>query len=81
VAELRADGQVEERRDADSGRSGWRLRGRVESRVRGADGLEIADAYEGLTGWNPVSAAMAGDLLALAVVERLDKALTAHWDK
>lgn len=80
-ASLHASGQIEERRDADSGRSGWRFRGKVATRLRGSGSLDLADEYEGLTGFNPVSATMAGDLLALAVVQRLDKALTAFWDK
>lgn len=80
AASVHATGQIEERRDADSGRSGWRFRGKVATRVRGSGNLDLADEYEGLTGFNPVSATMAGDLLALAVVQRLDKALTAFWD-
>ena len=81
VASVHASGQIEERRDADSGRSGWRFRGKVATHLRGAGGLDLADEYEGITGFNPVSASMAGDLLALAVVQRLDKALTVLWDK
>lgn len=80
AASVHATGQIEERRDADSGRSGWRFRGKVATRVRGSGNLDLADEYEGLTGFNPVSATMAGDLLALAVVQRLDRALTAFWD-
>lgn len=81
VASVHAAGQIEERRDAHSGKSGWRFRGKIATQVRGTGGLDLADEYEGLTGFNPVSAAMAGDLLALAVVQRLDKALSALWDK
>ncbi|MCW5636664.1 MAG: hypothetical protein KIT17_25265, partial [Rubrivivax sp.] len=81
VAGLHASGQIEERRDADGGRSGWRFRGKVATHLRGGGDLDLVDEYEGLTGYNPVSAAMAGDLLALAVVQRLDKALTALWEK
>lgn len=80
AASVHAAGQIEERRDADSGRTGWRFRGKVATRLRGSGNLDLADEYEGLTGFNPVSATMAGDLLALAVVLRLDKALTAFWD-
>ncbi|MBL8288969.1 MAG: hypothetical protein JNL85_13375 [Rubrivivax sp.] len=80
TASVHASGQIEERRDADSGRTGWRFRGKVATRLRGSGNLDLADEYEGLTGFNPVSATMAGDLLALAVVQRLDKALTAFWD-
>jgi hypothetical protein len=78
---IAANGQIEERKDADSGRTGWRFRGQVQTRLAGAGGVDLAERYEGLTGWNPVSASMAGDLLALAVVKRLEAALDAYWSK
>jgi hypothetical protein len=79
--ELQADGTVEERRDPESGNTNWRFRGKIRSTVQGPDAVEILDEYEGLTGWNNVSASMAGDLLALAVTRRLDTALNAFWEK
>jgi hypothetical protein len=77
--ELRAEGAVQERKDSEDARAGWRFQGKLRSAARGPGGLDLADDYEGLTGWNPVSAQMATDLLALNALKRLDNALNAFW--
>lgn len=79
--EMHAQGSVQARPDSEAARAGWRFQGQVRSAARGAGQLDVADAYEGLTGWNPVSAQMATDLLALGVVKRLETALNAFWEK
>lgn len=77
---LRAEGRVQERPAADGSRPAWRFQGQLKSRASGPAELDIADDYEGLTGWNPVSAQMAADLLALAAVKRFDAALARFWE-
>ena len=78
---LRAEGAVQERKDSEEARAGWRFQGKLRAGAQGAGQLDVADDYEGLTGWNPVSAQMATDLLALSAVRRLEAALNAFWDK
>jgi hypothetical protein len=78
--ELRAEGAVQERKDSEDSRAGWRFQGKLRATARGPAGLDLADEYEGLTGWNPVSAQMATDLLALNALKRLDNALNAFWN-
>jgi hypothetical protein len=77
--ELRAEGTVQERKDSEDARAGWRFQGKLRTTARGPAGMDLADEYEGLTGWNPVSAQMATDLLALNALKRLDNALNAFW--
>jgi len=77
---LRAEGRVQERPGSDGSRPAWRFQGQLKSRAQGPAELDIADDYEGLTGWNPVSPQMAADLLALAAVKRLDAALARFWE-
>ena len=78
--EMRAEGAVQERKDSEETRAGWRFQGKLRTTARGPAGLDLADEYEGLTGWNPVSAHMATDLLALNALKRLDNALNAFWN-
>lgn len=78
--EVRAEGVVQERKDSEDSRAGWRFQGRLRSSARGPAGLDLSDDYEGLTGWNPVSAQMATDLLALNALKRLDNALQNFWN-
>jgi hypothetical protein len=77
---LRAEGRVQERPPSDGSRPAWRFQGQLKSRASGPSELDLADDYEGLTGWNPVSPEMAADLLALAAVKRLDTALARFWE-
>jgi hypothetical protein len=77
---LRAEGRVQERPPSDGSRPAWRFQGQLKSRASGPAELDLADDYEGLTGWNPVSPQMAADLLALAAVKRLDSALARFWE-
>ena len=77
---LRAEGRVQERPPSDGGRPAWRFQGQLKSRASGPSELDLADDYEGLTGWNPVSPEMDADLLALAAVKRLDTALARFWE-
>jgi hypothetical protein len=79
--ELRAEGEIEERRDAESGRPSWRFRGRIRSLVQGPEIPEIVDNYETQTGWQSTGAAFQTDLLAVLVATRLDATLTANWGK
>ena len=79
--DLRAEGAVQERKDGEESRAGWRFQGKLRALASGPAGLDVADEYEGLTGWNPVSAQMATDLLALSALKRLDAALNAFWSR
>ncbi len=77
--ELSASGKLLQR-SAD-GAPQYSFQGRMQSSAQGPEQLSIVDEYEGVTGWNPISAAMASDLLALAVFKKFDAALTAYWEK
>ena len=48
-----------------------------------ASGLKVSspidDAYQALTGWNPVSDAMATDILAISAARRLVERIGQSW--
>ena len=75
---LTAEGRVGTRKDAEDNTPGYRFEGTVNSQVRGLDS-PIDDSYQALTGWNPVSAAMATDILAITAAKRLVERIGQSW--
>lgn len=75
---LNADGRIGKRQDPEDKSAGYRFEGTVSSQVRGLDS-PIDDAYEAMTGWNPVSDAMATDILALNAAKRLVERIGQSW--
>lgn len=78
---ITATGTVKKRTDPESQTALYRFEGLIVTAFKGPNQIDIADQYEGITGWNPVSAAMTTDILALNVVSRLDAAISKHWEK
>jgi hypothetical protein len=78
LIKLNADGRVGTRQDPDDKSTAWRFEGTVSSQVRGLDS-PIDDSYQALTGWNPVSDAMAVDILALSAAKRLVDRIGQSW--
>jgi len=76
-----ATGAMKKRVDAESQTTFYRFEGVINTAFNGPDQVDIVDQYEGITGWNPVSAAMTTDVLALNVTSRLDAAINKHWEK
>jgi hypothetical protein len=66
------------RKDPEDKSMAYRFEGTVTSLVRGLDS-PIDDAYQALTGWNPVSEAMAADILALSAAQRLVERIGQSW--
>ncbi|MES2298070.1 MAG: hypothetical protein V4582_13580 [Pseudomonadota bacterium] len=79
--EISASGAVRQQSGADGAGARYRFEGKVHATLRGPEQLNLVDDYEGITGWNNVSAAMTTDLLALAATKKLDAALNAYWEK
>jgi hypothetical protein len=75
---LTADGRTAKRQDPDDKSTGYRFEGSVTTQVRGLDS-PIDDSYQALTGWNPVSDAMATDILALSAAKRLVERIGQSW--
>lgn len=75
---LQADGRMASRQDPDASATVHRFEGTVTGAVRGLDS-PIDDAYQALTGWNPVSPAMAADILALNAAQRLMERISQSW--
>jgi len=75
---LVADGRVSSRTDPEDKTPGHRFEGTVSAQVRGLDS-PIDDSYQALTGWNPVSPAMATDILALSAAKRLVERIGQSW--
>lgn len=75
---LMADGRVSSRADPEDKSMGHRFEGTVSAQVRGLDS-PIDDSYQALTGWNPVSTAMATDILALSAAKRLVERIGQSW--
>ena len=75
---LTADGRVSSRPDPEDKTMGYRFEGTVSAQVRGLDS-PIDDAYQALTGWNPVSSAMATDILAISAAKRLVERIGQSW--
>lgn len=75
---LMADGRVSSRTDPEDKTMGHRFEGTVSAQVRGLDS-PIDDSYQALTGWNPVSTAMATDILALSAAKRLVERIGQSW--
>jgi len=75
---LMADGRVSTRKDPEDKTPGYRFEGTVTSQVRGLDS-PIDDSYQALTGWNPVSDAMATDILAISSAKRLVDRIGQSW--
>jgi hypothetical protein len=75
---LDAEGRIGKRQDPDDKSTGYRFEGAVKSQVRGLDS-PIDDTYQALTGWNPVSDAMATDILALSAAKRLIERIGQSW--
>jgi len=73
-----ADGRVSSRTDPEDKTPGHRFEGTVSAQVRGLDS-PIDDSYQALTGWNPVSTAMATDILALSAAKRLVERIGQSW--
>lgn len=78
LIKLNADGRIGKRQDPEDKSSGFRFEGTVTSQVRGLDS-PIDDSYQALTGWNPVSDAMATDILALSAAKRLVERIGQSW--
>ncbi len=75
---LDAEGRTSKRQDPEDRSTGYRFEGTVKSQVRGLES-PIDDAYQALTGWNPVSDAMATDILALSAAKRLVERIGQSW--
>ncbi len=73
-----AEGRVSSRTDPEDKTQGHRFEGTVTVQVRGLDS-PIDDSYQALTGWNPVSTAMATDILALSAAKRLVERIGQGW--
>jgi len=78
LIKLNADGRMGTRQDPEDKSTTWRFEGTVSSQVRGLDS-PIDDSYQALTGWNPVSDAMAADILALNAAKRLVERIGQSW--
>jgi hypothetical protein len=78
---ISATGAIKKRVDTESETTFYRFEGVINTTFHGPNQVDIADQYEGITGWNPVSAAMTSDVLALNVASRLDAAISKHWEK
>jgi hypothetical protein len=76
-----AVGTIKKRTDPDTQAILYRFEGVIATAFKGPDQIDIVDHYEGLTGWNPVSAAMTADVLALNVAARLDASIAKHWER
>jgi hypothetical protein len=75
---LMADGRLSSRPDPEDKTMGHRFEGTVSAQVRGLDS-PIDDSYQALTGWNPVSTAMATDILAISAAKRLVERIGQNW--
>jgi hypothetical protein len=75
---LMADGRLSSRPDPEDKTMGHRFEGTVSAQVRGLDS-PIDDSYQALTGWNPVSTAMATDILAINAAKRLVERIGQSW--
>ncbi len=76
-----ATGVLKKRVDAETQTTFYRFEGVILTTFKGPDNVDIQDRYEGITGWNPVSAAMTTDVLALNVVSRFDAVISKNWEK
>ena len=74
-------GTIRQQRDPDTASVMYRFEGDVQASLDGPDGINLADAYHGITGWNPVSGEMTADILALNVIKRIDEKLAKLWEK
>jgi hypothetical protein len=81
IMKISATGAMKKRVDPESQTIFYRFEGVIATAFNGPNQVDIADQYEGITGWNPVSAAMTTDVLALNVASRLDAAISKHWEK
>jgi hypothetical protein len=81
LLKVSATGSMKKRVDLELQTTFYRFEGVITTTFSGPNQVDISDQYEGITGWNPVSAAMTTDLLALNVASRLDAAITKHWEK
>jgi hypothetical protein len=59
----------------------YRFEGSIASSFKGPNQVDIQDKFEGMTGWNPVSANMTTDVLAINVAARVDAAISRNWEK
>ncbi|MBX3622946.1 MAG: LPP20 family lipoprotein [Rhizobacter sp.] len=75
---LNAEGRMASRKDPEDKSLAYRFEGTVSGQVRGLDS-PVDDAYQALTGWNPVSEAMAADILALSAAQRLLDRIGQGW--
>ncbi len=75
---LDAEGRIGKRQDPEDKSNAYRFEGAIKSQVRGLDS-PIDDTYQALTGWNPVSDAMATDILALSAAKRLVERIGQSW--
>jgi hypothetical protein len=76
-----ATGAMKKRIDLETQTTFYRFEGVIATAFNGPNQVDISDQYEGITGWNPVSASMTTDVLALNVASRLDAAISKHWEK
>jgi hypothetical protein len=74
-------GSIKKRVDADTQATLYRFEGSIASSFKGPNQVDIQDKFEGMTGWNPVSANMTTDVLAINVAARLDAAISRNWEK
>lgn len=77
---LLADGKINARLDNESNSKFFRYEGKVTGLFNG-EKINFTDAYDGLTGWNPVSEGMSMDLLALGASQRLMLKFREAWLK
>jgi hypothetical protein len=68
---LVADGQLNQRPSPQAaGRQDYQFEGGAYAFVVGAGATEFSDAFQGVGGWNPVSGAMAVDVLGIHLIDR-----------
>jgi hypothetical protein len=79
--EISASGALKQKQEPGSPATYYRFEGQISASLKGPDQLDIVDRYEGITGWNPVSAAMTTDVLAINVVTRFDSKISKNWEK
>lgn len=78
---IAAAGAIKKKLDPDAQATLYRFEGSITSSFKGPNQVDIQDKFEGMTGWNPVSASMTTDVLALNIVTRLDAAISRNWEK
>ena len=77
VVVLGAEGAMNERSATNASGKEYQYAGKLGAMIIKEGSAILSDVFDGITGWNPISAQMTMDVLALNLVKRLDERLSA----